>query len=124
MAFATLYFSPRREFCKFLLSFQSILFTYAYNQNHYGHFFKGICLRPINDTEDRTMPNGTVRWFNRTIGAGFIKTDDGENVLFLNGVIQDSDPCSIHRGARVCLDVLKSQYELTAINVRAAELPE
>jgi cold shock CspA family protein len=45
-------------------------------------------------------------------------------VLFLNGAIQDSDPCSIHRGARVRLDVLKSQYGLTAINVRATELPE
>jgi cold shock CspA family protein len=66
------------------------------------------------------MSNGTVRWFNQTIGTGFIRTDDGENVLFLNGAIQDSDPSSIHRGVRVCLDVLKSKYGLTAINVRAA----
>jgi len=28
------------------------------------------------------MSNGTVRWFNRTVGAGFIRTDDGENVMF------------------------------------------
>ena len=72
----------------------------------------------------RTMPYGTVRWFNAKTGAGFIRTDDGENVLFLYGSLQDSDPSSIYRGARVCLDVLKSKYGLTAINVRAAELPE
>jgi len=34
------------------------------------------------------MSNGTVRWFNRTIGAGFIRTDDGENVMFLNHAIK------------------------------------
>jgi cold shock CspA family protein len=68
------------------------------------------------------MSNGTVRWFNHNIGAGFIRTDDGENVLFLYNVIQDSDPSSIRRGVRVCLDVLKSQYGLTAIKVRTAEM--
>ena len=70
------------------------------------------------------MPYGTVRWFNAKTGAGFIRTDDGENVLFLSRSIQDSDPTSIYRGVRVCLDLLKSKYGLTAINVRATELPE
>ena len=70
------------------------------------------------------MPYGTVKWFNTKTGAGYIKTDRGENVLFLNGAIQDSDPRSIHKGARVRLDVLKNQYGLTAINVRATELLE
>jgi len=72
----------------------------------------------------RTMPYGTVRWFNQKTGAGFIRTDDGENVLFLNCAIRDFDPNSICRGARVSLDVLKSKYGLTAVNVRAAELQE
>lgn len=70
------------------------------------------------------MPNGTVRWFNAKTGAGFIRTDDGENILFLNSAIQDSDPNYICRGTRVSLDVLKSRYGLTASNVRAAELPD
>jgi cold shock CspA family protein len=69
------------------------------------------------------MPFGTVRWFNTKTGSGFIRTDDGENVLFLNGAIQDADPSSIHKGARVRLDVLKSKYGLTAINVKTAGLP-
>jgi len=71
-----------------------------------------------------TMPYGTVRWFNAKTGAGFIRTDDGENVLFLAGSLQDSNPSSICRGVRVCLDLLKSKYGLTAINVRLTELSE
>jgi len=70
------------------------------------------------------MPYGTVRWFSTKTGAGFIRTDDGENVLFLNGAIQDSDRGLIHKGARVCLDVLKGKFSgLTAVNVKATELP-
>ena len=70
------------------------------------------------------MPSGTVRWFNRKTGAGFIRTDDGENVFFQNGAIRDSDPASIYNGARVSLDVLKSKCGLTGVNVRIAEMPE
>ena len=71
-----------------------------------------------------TMPYGTVRWFNDKTGAGFIRTDNGENVLFLSGSLQDSNPSSICRGVRVCIDLLKSKYGLTAINVRLTELQE
>jgi CspA family cold shock protein len=71
-----------------------------------------------------TMPYGIVRWFNPKTGAGFIRTDDGENVLFLNGAIQDSNLSSIYRGVRVSLDVLQSQYGLKAINVRATEMQD
>ena len=70
------------------------------------------------------MPSGTVRWFNRKTGAGFIRTDDGENVFFQNGAIRDSDPESIYNGARVSLDVLKSKYGLTGVNVRITERTE
>jgi cold shock CspA family protein len=67
------------------------------------------------------MSSGTVRWFNRTIGAGFIRTDDGESVLFLRSAVRESDPGFIREGARVNVDFLESQNGLTAINVRAAE---
>jgi hypothetical protein len=46
--------------------------------NLYGSFFKSICVGRINDTEVKTMPYGTVKWFNAKTGAGFIRTDDGE----------------------------------------------
>ena len=65
------------------------------------------------------MPYGTVMWFNKKTGAGYIRTDRGEDVLFLNNAIHNSDPSSIHKGMRVFLDFLKSKYGITAINVRA-----
>jgi cold shock CspA family protein len=77
----------------------------------------------FTERRQRTMSNGTVRWFNRTIGAGFIRTDDGENVLFLQGAVREADPGLIREGTRVSVDVLESLNGLTAINVRAAELP-
>ena len=67
------------------------------------------------------MSYGTVRWFNQKIGAGFIRTDDGENVSFLNSTVQESDRSSLQKDARVFLEVLKSQYGLAAINVRIVE---
>ncbi len=69
------------------------------------------------------MTYGTVRWFNKKMGAGFIRTDDGESVSFLNHSIRNSDISSIRGGTRVCLEVLKSKCGLTAINVKATELP-
>jgi cold shock CspA family protein len=66
------------------------------------------------------MANGTVRWFNRTIGAGFIRTDDGENVMFLHSAVKEPDPTVIREGARVRVDILESQYGYTATTVRAA----
>ena len=70
------------------------------------------------------MTNGTVRWFNRKTGAGFIRTDDGENVFFQNGSVRASDPGSIYNGARVSLDVLKSKCGLTGINVKITGMSE
>ena len=67
------------------------------------------------------MSSGTVRWFNRTIGAGFIRTDDGKNVMFLNNVIKDFDPQGMKEGLRVSLDLLESQDGFTAVSVKALE---
>jgi cold shock CspA family protein len=73
------------------------------------------------ERRQKTMSNGTVRWFNRTIGAGFIRTDDGENVMFLNNAIRDFDPQWIKEGLRVSLDIQESQHGFTAVSVKALE---
>jgi cold shock CspA family protein len=70
------------------------------------------------------MSKGTVRWFNQMIGTGFIRTDDGKNVMFLHNAATESEPSLFREGARVCLDVQESQYGLRAINVKAVELPD
>ena len=70
------------------------------------------------------MQYGTVRWFNRKIGAGFIRTDDGEDVIFLQSDLRDSDPGSICNGSRVRLDVLKCRSgDFAAINVQSTGTP-
>lgn len=68
------------------------------------------------------MKKGTVRWFNRTIGAGFIRTDEGENVLFLRSAVKEADPLTIREGMRVSVDVLENRDGLTATRVMSAEL--
>jgi cold shock CspA family protein len=67
------------------------------------------------------MSKGIVRWFNSTLGAGFIRTDDGKNVLFLKTVVKESDPSLIHAGSKVCVEALESQYGLTATQVKVLE---
>jgi cold shock protein len=69
------------------------------------------------------MSSGTVMWFNRTIGAGFIKTDDGESVLFRRTAVKGSHAGLIREGARVSIDVVESQYGPTAIQVKAFGRP-
>ena len=69
------------------------------------------------------MHYGTVKWFNKKTGAGFIRADDGEGLIFLSSDILDSDPSSIDKGSRVTLDVQKSRSGvLVAFNVRAVNL--
>jgi cold shock CspA family protein len=67
------------------------------------------------------MLNGTVKWFNRTIGAGFIRTDAGENVLFLKNAITEFDPQGIKEGMRVSLDIQESRDGYTAVSVMTLE---
>ncbi|HOD36251.1 MAG TPA: cold shock domain-containing protein [Syntrophales bacterium] len=67
------------------------------------------------------MSKGTIRWFNQTIGAGFIRTDDGNNILFLKSTVRKSGSSLIQAGVRVCVDALESQDGLTATNVWAVE---
>ncbi len=67
------------------------------------------------------MSKGIVRWFNRTLGAGFIQTDDGENVLFLKTVVKGLDPSLIQAGSKVCVEALESQDGLTANQVNVLE---
>ena len=65
------------------------------------------------------MTKGTIRWFNPMIGAGFIRTDAGENVLFLKSAVRESDPFMIREGARVDVETLESPDGFTAISVKA-----
>lgn len=66
---------------------------------------------------------GIVRWFNPMIGAGFIRTNDGENVLFLRNAVKEADPLLIRDGMQVSVDILENRDGFTATCVRAVKLP-
>ena len=65
---------------------------------------------------------GIVKWFNGTIGAGFIRTDDGENVMFLKSAVRDVDTKAIREGLRVTVDVLESSDGFSAAAVRVVDM--
>ena len=61
------------------------------------------------------MGNGTVKFFNRAKGFGFIIQDDGGKDVFVhqNGLIDE-----INEGDKVSFDVEEGQKGLNAVNVR------
>ena len=61
------------------------------------------------------MSNGTVKFFNRSKGFGFITPDEGNKDIFVhqNGLIDD-----INEGDKVSYDVEEGQKGLNAVNVK------
>jgi cold shock CspA family protein len=69
------------------------------------------------------MPMGTIKWFNQQIGAGFIRSDEGENVFFRLNAIHNDDPKTIQRGQCVTFDIAQNLRSIspTAASVRTCE---
>ncbi len=61
------------------------------------------------------MSNGTVKFFNRSKGFGFITPDEGGKDVFVhqNGLIDE-----INEGDKVSYDVQQGQKGLNAIDVK------
>ena len=61
------------------------------------------------------MSNGTVKFFNRSKGFGFITPDEGGKDIFVhkNGLTDE-----INEGDKVSYDVEEGQKGLNAINVK------
>jgi cold shock CspA family protein len=71
------------------------------------------------------MPTGKIKWFNRAIGAGFIRSDEGENVFFRDSAVHSTDSNTLRQGQIVCFEIVKNIRSIsqTAANVRSFELP-
>ncbi|MHB8770590.1 MAG: cold-shock protein [Syntrophales bacterium] len=69
------------------------------------------------------MPTGKIKWFNQQIGAGFIRSDEGENVFFRLSALHDDDPQRIQRGQCVSFAIAKNIRSIspTAAIVKTCE---
>ena len=64
------------------------------------------------------MEQGTVKWFNRTKGFGFIERPDGDDVFVHYKAIAGEGFKSLEEGDQVEFEVEQGQKGLQAINVR------
>ncbi len=66
------------------------------------------------------MATGTVRWFNSTIGFGFIRTDDGSrNVVVDVTAVEEAGLSALEEGQNIQFDLVKSRNgEIFAGNLR------
>ena len=60
-----------------------------------------------------SMPTGKIKWFNHKIGAGFIRSDEGENVFFRFNSVLSRDPKSIRQGQYVHFVMAKNIKSLS-----------
>ena len=67
--------------------------------------------------DPQPMPTGTVKWFNRIKGFGFIEQEDGKDLFVHKSQVTDE----IHDGDTVEFEVGEGPKGPNAINVRKSE---
>jgi CspA family cold shock protein len=68
------------------------------------------------------MAQGTVRWYNREKGYGFIAQEDGTDVFVHRTAIQGGEGVLLREGQRCTFDVEQSPKGLQAVNVVPGEI--
>ncbi len=70
------------------------------------------------------MAKGKVKWFSQAIGAGFIRTDEGQDVFFRLSTGHNGNMQYFQRGQDVYFEIRKNprSISLTAANVQTCEL--
>jgi len=66
---------------------------------------------------EKTVADGTVKWFNDSKGYGFITREDGDDVFVHFSAIQGDGFKSLQEGDRVTFEVVQGPKGLQAANV-------
>ena len=66
------------------------------------------------------MEKGTVKWFNRTKGFGFIEREEGEDVFVHFSAITGEGFKTLEQGMQVEFEVVQGPKGLQAANVKKA----
>jgi CspA family cold shock protein len=66
------------------------------------------------------MEKGTVKWFNRTKGFGFIEREEGEDVFVHFSAITGEGFKTLEQGQQVEFEVVQGPKGLQAANVKKA----
>jgi len=64
------------------------------------------------------MEQGTVKWFNRTKGFGFIEREEGDDVFVHYSAIEGDGFKVLHEGDKVEFEVTEGDKGLQAANVK------
>jgi CspA family cold shock protein len=64
------------------------------------------------------MEKGTVKWFNRTKGFGFIEREEGEDVFVHFSAITGEGFKTLEQGQQVEFEVVQGPKGLQAANVK------
>ncbi|MCB1176824.1 MAG: cold-shock protein [Leptospiraceae bacterium] len=65
------------------------------------------------------MATGTVKWFNKTKGYGFISSDSGEDIFVHYSAIQTDGFKQLKDGERVEFNVIEGKKGPSAAEVKA-----
>ena len=64
------------------------------------------------------MPTGTVKWFNPTIGYGFIEPEDGSKDVFVHmSAVRSAGLDTLNEGQRVEFDIESGKDGKAAANL-------
>ena len=68
------------------------------------------------------MATGTVKWFNKRKGYGFITPEEGENDVFVHiSAVQKAGLRTLKEGANIEYELVEERGKTVASNLKVAE---